>query len=231
MFKQVLTGAAVAVALGAAGSASAATYVSYLEWWDPDPITKAADPFRQVTIVEFDGYVEVTAELYDGAKFQKSGANAPFAFSLDATGETVTSLTPTLTEGASPYNMPAFGSFTNSFTLPGNGFPHSVHPIKFTVAATDMTFAGEGATFDIDGRLLTSGTGNQFVSNAGGWWFAGHIQPLGDNAESINVAAKDAFCVAGCSTGAVPEPDAWALMIMGFGAAGAMLRRRKYAVV
>ena len=76
MFKQVLTGAAVAVALGAAGSASAATYVSYLEWWDPDPITKAADPFGQVTIVEFDGYVEVTAELYDGAKFQKSGAKA-----------------------------------------------------------------------------------------------------------------------------------------------------------
>jgi hypothetical protein len=29
------------------------------------------------------------------------------------------------------------------------------------------------------------------------------------------------------ATGAVPEPAAWALMITGFGAAGAMLRRRR----
>lgn len=29
---------------------------------------------------------------------------------------------------------------------------------------------------------------------------------------------------------AIPEPGAWALMIMGFGAAGAMLRRRRFAV-
>jgi len=28
-------------------------------------------------------------------------------------------------------------------------------------------------------------------------------------------------------TGPVPEPGAWALMILGFGAAGAMLRRRR----
>jgi PEP-CTERM motif len=31
------------------------------------------------------------------------------------------------------------------------------------------------------------------------------------------------------SVGAVPEPAAWALMIMGFGGAGAMLRRRRQA--
>ena len=29
------------------------------------------------------------------------------------------------------------------------------------------------------------------------------------------------------STGAIPEPTTWALMIFGFGAAGAMLRRRR----
>ncbi|MEK7511170.1 MAG: PEPxxWA-CTERM sorting domain-containing protein [Patescibacteria group bacterium] len=32
------------------------------------------------------------------------------------------------------------------------------------------------------------------------------------------------------STGAVPEPATWALMILGFGSAGAMLRRRRLAV-
>jgi hypothetical protein len=31
------------------------------------------------------------------------------------------------------------------------------------------------------------------------------------------------------SSGAVPEPSAWALMILGFGSAGVMLRRRRFA--
>ena len=31
-------------------------------------------------------------------------------------------------------------------------------------------------------------------------------------------------------TGGVPEPTTWALMILGFGAAGAMLRRRRFAI-
>jgi hypothetical protein len=34
----------------------------------------------------------------------------------------------------------------------------------------------------------------------------------------------------GSGTGVIPEPGTWALMIMGFGGAGAMLRRRRLAV-
>jgi hypothetical protein len=44
-------------------------------------------------------------------------------------------------------------------------------------------------------------------------------------------SSQDAFEFDGLAGTAVPEPGAWALMILGFGAAGAMLRRRRFAVV
>jgi hypothetical protein len=44
-------------------------------------------------------------------------------------------------------------------------------------------------------------------------------------------SSQDAFEFDGLAGNAVPEPGTWALMILGFGAAGAMLRRRKLALV
>ncbi|MDZ4376514.1 MAG: PEPxxWA-CTERM sorting domain-containing protein [Phenylobacterium sp.] len=43
----------------------------------------------------------------------------------------------------------------------------------------------------------------------------------------MNMMRVGAICGSLLLTGAVPEPGAWALMIMGFGAAGAMVRRRR----
>jgi hypothetical protein len=45
--------------------------------------------------------------------------------------------------------------------------------------------------------------------------------------------ALDSFAATGFSatfSGAIPEPGTWALMIMGFGGAGAMLRSRRRAL-
>ena len=42
--------------------------------------------------------------------------------------------------------------------------------------------------------------------------------------------AHQAFAVGWPPEGGVPEPATWGLMIMGFGAAGAMLRRRRVTV-
>jgi hypothetical protein len=229
-FLAVLT--AGALALGLATPSSAATYVSYLEYWDKKSIKLADEPFGMVTITEMDANtIQVTAELFQpGAKFQKSGKNVPFAFNLEDSPNSTVSLPVPIGSlsyvGEANYKMPAFGTFKNSFTLGGNGFPHAVHPITFNVFNPNgITFAGLGAEYDDDGRLLTTGTGNQFASNAGGWWFAGHIQPVG--AASINVAARDAFCISGCGFVAVPEPETWTLMILGFGSAGAALRYRR----
>ena len=43
-------------------------------------------------------------------------------------------------------------------------------------------------------------------------------------------SSQDAFEFDGLAGTAAPEPGAWALMILGFGAAGAMLRRRRFAM-
>ncbi len=238
-----ITAATVAIALvGAPGVASAATYVSYLEYWDDDPngATKVS-PFGYVTLEEqLDGKtVKVTATLYDDAVWQQSGKNNIFAFNLaddGATGVTENHSDPNAVyDGVTTYTHAPWGTFTDFFQVqkangdPASGSNGRIHPFEFT-AFNDggLTFAGVGAKFDGLGKLTDLGSGNQFASNAGGWWFMGHIQP--DGSESINIAARDAFCVDGCTTGVVPEPGTWALMIIGFGGAGAMLRRRRHAL-
>ncbi len=229
--------------------ANAATYISYLEYWNGDgdssATTQLLNPLGEVELEELaDGKtVKVTATLYDGAKWQQSGTNDLFGFNLEDDGNTV------LTEGYSNVKHSAddfvrqpYGTFTDSFYAHKNNGDRAsgangrlTNVFEFTAYnAGGLTFAGVGATYALDGRLLTTGSGNRFTSNdpdkntIGGWWFVGHFwQPNGD---TWNLAARDAFCTDNCPGGtAVPEPSTWALMLLGFGGAGALIRRRRYA--
>ncbi len=94
--------------------------------------------------------------------------------------------------------------------------------------ASGITFAGVGAGIDpITGKFTgVYGSGEHFESTSQGWWFVADIYDAGTGL-TYNVAAKDAITTPG---GGVPEPAAWALMILGFGGAGAMLRRRRAAL-
>lgn len=112
-----------------------------------------------------------------------------------------------------------------------NGFPGGrTSSLIFDVSnAAGITFAGVGATFDpVTGKFLGDyGSGEHFKSTSQGWWFAADIYDAGTGL-TYNVAAKDAFTKVPDTT--VPEPAAWALMILGFGGAGAMLRRQRAAL-
>ncbi len=79
---------------------------------------------------------------------------------------------------------------------------------------------------------LTSGVTDisWIVDDSASFSFSGVTPSFGDlNADG----ALDSFNATGFSatfSGAVPEPTTWALMILGFGGAGAMLRRRRLAI-
>jgi hypothetical protein len=245
MYRKLLIGAVGAAALAFASSASALTYVSQLEY--RDGAAGAQTPsFGTVTIDELVGgnSVKVTVELTNpGSLFVNTGGpHDPFLFNLVGAGSTVAIDNNVAGQqftygGAGSFSATPFGTFTNKIGCCGgenkkgaaNGDPP---PLVFTVTNLGgLTFGGAGAVYDADHKLVTQGTGNHFASNAGGFWFAADIYDA-TAGQTYNIAAKDAFCTScggGTDTG-VPEPATWALMILGFGGAGATLRRRRAAV-
>lgn len=99
-------------------------------------------------------------------------------------------------------------------------------PVAWNAAAGDLTVrldlvvpekpgAGGGGGFGFGGGGWAAGGGAADVDAGGGFTDIVQGRPLiKPSIEQPSVAA-------------IPEPGAWALMIVGFGAAGAMLRRRK----
>jgi hypothetical protein len=140
-----------------------------------------------------------------------------------------------------PYAESPFGTFSNAFDLKFGGGNNTVAgPFIFTVDNKDgITFAGLNPTI-VNGQLVGLGTGLHFLSNTtgtvgtgqnkvgpGGWWFAADTSGTDSNCSpTCAVAGRDAFLMTG-----VPEPATWALMIMGFGGLGAVMRRRKAAML
>jgi hypothetical protein len=236
----VVSGAFAAVAAAAAlvapSAASALTYTSYLEYKNDDLNTKV-DPFGVVTLTEGAGYVDVVVHLYDPqVGFVNTGAQnqnknkAPFSFNL--TGDyDVTTFNEVAGQqfydgGFGSFEQTPFGQFTNIIGCCGyvqGGGAYDPTDLHFRVSFTGLTFAGDGATFDENCKLLTLGTGPHFLSNDGGWWFAADV--VTSTGTTFSIGARDAFT----DIPGIPEPASWALMILGFGCAGAMLRRRRVA--
>ena len=99
--------------------------------------------------------------------------------------------------------------FSAPFTIVGQGCGHwGCGTFVPNVGNTGFTGSGE-----VHGVLQFQGT---FTSIS--------FTDVSENWHGFTVGAE------GVSTGAVPEPATWAMMILGFGAAGAMLRRRRTAI-
>ncbi|THD63706.1 MAG: PEP-CTERM sorting domain-containing protein [Phenylobacterium sp.] len=122
------------------------------------------------------------------------------------------------------------GTYTIGFSayIPLNGFDNS----------GDASFTGEVAgqnlvTFDVHSsglpvqewqtwdETLTVATAGDYLTQ-----FTYHSGA----APAADVVIDDVFVVAGNITSSAPEPAAWALMIVGFGGAGAALRSRRRQV-
>jgi len=250
MFKHLVSSVVGVAALALAGSASAATYISKLEYREAAGVA-TVPAYGTVKLEDgLDGgtRVRVTVEFTDpDTLFVETGSKYPFTFKLldspNSTVSVVSGVGPdwqALNEGL--YKVAAFTSNTNNdndgtkfnraiVCCAGNGASNGVlAPMVFDVVnASGITFAGVGAQVDQNGRLVGLGTGNRFTSTSRGWWFTADIWDpnAGTNGATFAVGAKDAFVV----NTPVPEPTTWALMIAGFGGAGAVLRRQRRAAM
>lgn len=228
---------AATLVFGAVSASAGTTWVTTLDYSE----AQSDGPWGTVTVTEIDANnVQVQLDLAAGYKIVDTGSHHAFTFNLvDSPASDVTIVTPTggtnpLTyQGEGSFSNSPFGSFTNAFTCCGPGANNAkITPFIFNVFnASGITFAGEGYTTDGDGRLTGLGDGNRFGSNTtgsfggftGGWWFA--VDVVGpDGRTTGTVAGRDAFLQV------VPEPATWTMMILGFGAAGAMIRRRRNAL-
>jgi len=232
----------MAVLALSSGAATAAQYVSQLEYSQNG---YSSAEFGTVTLTEFGSgagaYVNVLVELIAPIQnFVDTGAHYLFAFNLaDTTNSAVTLVQPNVNINApgdtDGYTFLQNGAFSQSpfqgfsevitYDYPGNGNGNNISaaPLQFNVTnANGITFLGAGNHFQ-----STTATSSNIGGYTTGWWFAADVQSSatsGINSNTFTVAARD-FCEVGVSCGpGVPEPTSWALMLMGFGGLGAVLR-------
>ncbi|WP_296595347.1 PEPxxWA-CTERM sorting domain-containing protein [Phenylobacterium sp.] len=212
--------AAASAALGlmaAASAANAAITVSLVEANDLFGTNLAAN--GQTMLWDFDSIAASTV-AFSGAVWQgpqTGGASASPPFNGDPAGDTTkyASVAAGQTSTFSAINGNVLSSF--SFYM---GSPDTYNQVTFHLAnGTSQTFNGE----DIWGGT-PQGTGDRTQGYRVYYNFGG------DYVTSIDFSSSlDAFEFDGLAGTAVPEPGTWALMILGFGGAGAMIRRRKAA--
>jgi hypothetical protein len=154
--------------------------------------------------------------------FNFGAPNAPYLFAQTQVSETVTGLGGTLTN--------SYTETSNGGTLPLGNFQLNTLPggnVSSTVssALNSGLFAG----------FETAGAGTLSYTSAFGPNFTSSITPgaPGELVSGTGSLVSGSFSVTydyTAAAGGVPEPATWALMILGFGGAGAMLRGRRRAL-
>jgi hypothetical protein len=217
----VLAASAVALAGLAGGSAQAATFVTFSSY------QTALNP-GEVLVTDFDGpSISVpagfTAGGTAGVESGTSSAGAAPAFSA-----TTADTTQYLSVGAG-----------QSFTLA----TPDLSEISFYVGSLDpynsITFTGAGGfSQTFTGNQLTAATmatdaasGNQHAAGSNGRYTFTFDQAvtavlLASNSPAFEISNIGAI-PSGGEVGLVPEPTAWALMLVGFGGLGASLRLQR----
>jgi hypothetical protein len=176
----------------------------------------------QTMLWDFDGIaastVDFTGMVWQGP--QTGGASASPPFNGDPAGDTTkyASVAANQTSTFSAINGNVLTSF--SFYM---GSPDAYNKLTFNLAdGTSQVFNGN----EIWGGTPQNPGGDRTLGYRVYYDFGGALV----NSITFESVGADAFEFDGLAGTAVPEPGTWALMILGFGGAGAMIRRRKMAV-
>ena len=203
MRKAIMAGVAVA-ALAVAGSASAATIILQSTFESP-VITSPS-----YTIVgSADGWTAGAGTA--GIEIQNNVAGAP---APDGGAQFVE--LDSNSNSSMYYTLAAGGSYTMSFLYsPRPNVGSASNGITLYVGGTELNPPGEITGVGGSSTNWALHTVN-FTANAGDqvmFWATGTSDSLGGYLDNITISA-------------VPEPATWAMMIAGFGMAGAAIRRR-----
>lgn len=210
----LLATAAIAAAV-VATSAAAAPVVTLSSIGDPDTL-----PAGQQLIADFNDVGDPDAVLLSGFGLMLNGATVGVdegdpAYSGNLPGDATHYLTIPTGKSATLTSVHGLSSF--SFYM---GSPDTFNSIQFLGAnGYDVTLTG--------GQITQGYTGQE-------WSWGQRINfSFGDDTvtQVILRSTGNSFEVDNFAAGvvAVPEPTTWALMIMGFGSVGAMVRRRRTA--
>ena len=137
-------------------------------------------------------------------------------------------------------SAPPPGDVSNYFTITKGGYAtlsatKSLAAFSFFLGSPDtfnsVTFSGDGFSFTLAGDAIwgstpPGATGDQSVGRRVSYNFEGQAVKAITFASSGNAFEFDSLAAA---YAVVPEPAGWAMMLIGFGGAGTMLRRRHTA--
>ena len=208
MMKAAIAAIAGAAALACAGAASANVYVFNV---DGSGGALGSGPYGTVTTTgEGTGVVGVSVALanatFNGAG--NSGQHHALTFNLLGSPSlaSVTGFDGTLFS----WDGPASGTTTGSFSEPSLG------TFEYAFECLDSKSCGPTLNF-----TLTANAGSTLTfSPNGNVYFGADLRTPGANAITGNEGAT-------LTTSPVPEPAVWAMMLVGFGGLGAMLRYRR----
>jgi len=209
--KLLSAAAASALALSMAGAASAT--ITYTLGTGNAAIAGYPAPYGSVDVTLTDAThasISFTAANTGGNQYFFLGAQAADV-NVNAISWTITGLTEngagTISDGGSN-QVDGHGLF-NQTTDQTDGFTDRSTAISFILTNTGGTWANDGSV------LIGNNLGNTVGAHIG---------------VCTNTPCTE-FAVTGFATngggGVVPEPATWAMMILGFGGIGAMLRRRR----
>ena len=212
LLKLALAPMAAAAMMAISVPAGAAVQSWILNTWGGSG-NPGAGPWGTVTVTEVDAThvsVNVALTIPPSVGFVNTGNHTPFTFNLNDAATSITVSTAGFSVGSNPpFPNPSFGDFTNGIVCSGSPSPSGCGNGGNSPNPGPLNFS----IFDADGINISS-----FVGNAGGWLFA------------ADILANGFTGAVGTQTPAIPEPETYAMMLVGVGLLGWVARRRKQSL-
>jgi hypothetical protein len=207
LLKKAAALASMVGAMALAGAAQATVTVYSLNTTDNAGF--GAGPYGSVTVDTAPvggqpGELDLTVDLFNGVT-TTTGSHHALTFNLSGSNVTATFSPKNVGDGFT------FLSFPGSYSNPGA-------PFTFNAAVDCTTCTGGSATAGVPWTIKLFGTGLSLLNTN----FAA------DQLQTVNCTGACTGVVwTGGGGGGVPEPAEWSLLILGFGATGFVLRRRR----